>query len=49
MGKNNDEQNDARAVEADTARRESAGAPFKIAQALAKRQADLNRKKRAKK
>lgn len=46
MVKDNDtERQDARAFEADKKRREDAGVPYKIAERLAKRQAELNKKK----
>lgn len=43
------EDNVERYIEADKKRREEAGVPYKIAEALAKRQAEVNRKKGAKK
>lgn len=45
MAKDNEDRNDARALEADKKRREQAGVPYKIAEALARRQAELNKKK----
>lgn len=44
MAKYNDNEQDARAIEADIARRKAAGVPYEIAQRLAKRQAEVNKK-----